>query len=1012
VKKLSTCICLALALSVATGAFAAERTITSQPAVYYGGTDAKASGDTIVLMGPGGYYPYRGDFELASSRPGGAGRLPDGWYSVDETAPYNPWHVDTYTGGGAFPALSGQFAWYGDIAIQSCGVGDVDGGYLNNWRGVLEFRKTVGAAATVRVQADLQYDSEPGYDYTTLQRRTATNPDFEPITGGQGLSWDGAGTAVVDYTFTYTSAELYEGTDIAVAFIFDADGGWSDGDCAWPTNGAARLDNMIVTVNATVYSENFEDGYLGPDWAATPSPGVGDYARVWSLLGDADDCASNFSKLIAFIDDGLVVPGTGGTVGGPGNDYGPPGGYIVNNTGGLLGPTFHLQASVYSPVMTLPDPFPGGMTFAFDVYRHELLVPNDSPGIFYLWSVRSSCFDGGCVEGWSDRAFVYYGGPNYVRSINEVSDLIATDATQVQVMVGVYELGWQFGYGNGTNGTPAPYFDNVSVKVYPITGPRIVVTELRMANDGFPAIGDIDLVNLGANSVRFDMAANIAPRSHLRNDPGDSIWIDVTARSGGILVANPAMHFTFARRNPLFDAYRTMPASPVAGRLTYTATGAQVANRFNFDLPDTGMLFPGDVLHYYFSATDNVAGNVGTAYAPFDRTGFGNAEPLAYPTAYTITCLPSIFDAAGTQPRLLFWNDEGIRGGEDEWYGALRALGRDKGIDYDVYTTKAASSGVGNGLGGRATVSQIDGYTDMLYCSGDLSSPTISNGDFSGDPGNDLGLLNDWFALGGRDLFMTGDDLAASLTTSGAVAQAFLEIRMGLTYYDGDVRDNIAGQTAPLVVKTAGNPVFTTAASWVAYGGCAAINDFDNVVPRGGAIRLAQFTAPGGTSTPYSYAAAVLNIDGANRVVSMNHDLRYVMNWDKNVDKSPVPIGARAIVLSNVLDYFGVSNNQGSPTGATLPPAAPLAVACFPNPFNPSLTMRYTLARPGQLTMKVFDTRGALVRTLLDGHVDQLTGAVTWDGTDQNGGGVSSGLYFVETKADGQVDVRKVTMLK
>jgi len=37
---------------------------------------------------------------------------------------------------------------------------------------------------------------------------------------------------------------------------------------------------------------------------------------------------------------------------------------------------------------------------------------------------------------------------------------------------------------------------------------------------------------------------------------------------------------------------------------------------------------------------------------------------------------------------------------------------------------------------------------------------------------------------------------------------------------------------------------------------------------------------------------------------------------------------------------------------------------------------------------------------------------VTWDGTDQNGGGVSSGLYFVETKADGQVDVRKVTMLK
>jgi hypothetical protein len=57
----------------------------------------------------------------------------------------------------------------------------------------------------------------------------------------------------------------------------------------------------------------------------------------------------------------------------------------------------------------------------------------------------------------------------------------------------VYELGWQFGYGDGTNGTPAPYFDNVRVKVYPTAGARIAATEIRLANDGFPAIGDIDL---------------------------------------------------------------------------------------------------------------------------------------------------------------------------------------------------------------------------------------------------------------------------------------------------------------------------------------------------------------------------------------------------------------------------------------------------------------------------------------------------------------------------------------
>ena len=69
-----------------------------------------------------------------------------------------------------------------------------------------------------------------------------------------------------------------------------------------------------------------------------------------------------------------------------------------------------------------------------------------------------------------------------------------------------------------------------------------------------------------------------------------------------------------------------------------------------------------------------------------------------------------------------------------------------------------------------------------------------------------------------------------------------------------------------------------------------------------------------------------------------------------------------------MLDYFGVANNPSTRRFGGVPgPAAPLAVARVPNPFNPSSTLRYTLAGPGHVTMKVFDMRGALVRTLLDG---------------------------------------------
>ena len=975
-----------------------ERLAVDRPVLHFGGNPAKAVVDTFDLMGPGGMYPYRGDFETASPRPEGEGLLTDGWTSVDVTQPANHWHVDTWNNPG-----SGRGAWCGSLAFLSCGPGDVAGGYGNNWNDILEFRKTVAGAATVRVQASLRYDTEPAYDYITLRRRTAPAPNFEPIYTGQSLAWDGIGTISVDHTFTYTAAELLGGTDIAVAFVFNADGAFSDEDCFWPTAGAAVVDDITVTLNdgaVTTWHEDFEDNDLGPDWRATPNVGVGDFARVWHNLGDLDACATNYTNQVAFIDDGYVVPGLPHILGLPGNDYGPFG-YIVNNTGGLLGPTSggHLQNEIRSPVMSLPAG-QQGLTLAFDVYVHELVIPNDSPGIFYTWSVRSTA--GGDIElaQWRDRNFVYFGGPEYRRVVLPVDDLMEPGATAAQVSLGAYELGWAFGLGNGTNGTPAPYFDNVSVKVYPAGGPRIVARESSLANDGFPASGAVSTQDLAANSVRFDMAMNIAPSQHLRNDPGDSITVDVTPRSGGTLDL-PVMHWTLARRNPVYDAYRSLPSNPVTGRQTRTSNGVLVANRYNFDLPDTGMLYPGDVLQYYIAATDHVGGDARTATVPADLAAFGNPAPQAYPAAFTVRCLPS---GSGGSPHVLLWNDGGLDGASAAWVASLTQMCAREGLEYDLFSTHAPASGVGNGLGGRATLSQLAAYDVILYTSGELISPTLSNGDFARDPGNDLGLLSAWLDLGPRQLMLTGDDLANSLYGAGIAGQGFLANRMGVIYGSPDIRDYIGGQVSPLVVGAAGNPVFG-AASWVAYGGCPGLNDFDRVTAAPTAVRLAQFTAPGGGTTPYPYAAATLMLTGMSRVVSLNHDFQFVASPLHGPDNPT----ARTNLLVDVLQYF---NAMIGCWGDVPPSGGHFSVAGYPNPFNPAITLSYTLARPGQVTMKVYDARGALVRTLLDGPVAEATGVVVWDGVDANGKGVSSGLYFVETRADGQVDVRKVTMLK
>lgn len=974
--------------------------------LHFGGSAAKAAVDTIVLMGPGGRYPYRGDFETALPRPLAPGSLPDGWVSRDLTVPPgNHWHIDTYGNPGAGCGL-----WCGSMNYPSCGGLDPVGGYGNNWHDVLEIRKRVAGAATVRVQAALRYDTEPGYDFLSLQRRTASAPDFEPVAGGQGQAWDGQGTVFVDHMFTYASVELLGGTDIAVAFIFDSDSGWSDEDCWWPTAGAATIDNITVTINdgsVAVYHKDFEDRQVGPDWALAPDPiGVGDFARVWSRLGDLDPCVSNPTNQVAFLDDGLVVPGTGGTVGKAGNDYGTPQGWTVSGTGGLLGQWHDLRNSIDSPVMTLPGGNIDGVTLSFDVYVHELF-PIDSANILYKWSIRSTSVGDIASAAWVDRGGAYSGGPEYRRSINPIGDLLVPGATQLQVRLGAWQncaLYWC----TGTESTPAPYFDNVRVVAFPSAGPRIVASEQWLANDGFPASGTIDLSDLGRNSVRFDMAQNIAFAAPSRNDPGDSIIVDITPRNGAML-DTPTLHWVLSRRNAFFDPYRTLPPNPVTGRMTGDSYGHVIANRWNFDLPDTGMLFPGDVLQYYIAATDHAGGDSRTTTLPADLTGYGDPTPQAYPGLCTVRCLPTMLDATGRQPPLLFWNDQGFRGGEDEWYGALRRLGLREGLDYDVYTTHAPTYGAGNGLGGRASAAQIAGYTDLLYTAGDLSTHTLSNGDYYyDDPGDDLGLLNAWFASGGRDMFLSGDDLACSLYNGGAAARDFVTSKMGVNCHDTDVNIELDSQDSPGVVKITGNQVFHSAGRWVAYGGCPGRNDFDAVSTLGGAVRLAQFTAPDGVATPYTYAAAVLNTSGTNRVISMCYDLMCIVD----PAKSPAPLPVRDFVLGDVLACFGVAGAGAGASAADGIPATALDVTVFPNPFNPSVKLRWTLARPTVLTMKVFDARGALVRTLIDGRLEQAQGVVIWDGIDDAGVAVPSGIYFAETRAGGQVDVHKVTLVK
>jgi hypothetical protein len=83
-----------------------------------------------------------------------------------------------------------------------------------------------------------------------------------------------------------------------------------------------------------------------------------------------------------------------------------------------------------------------------------------------------------------------------------------------------------------------------------------------------------------------------------------------------------------------------------------------------------------------------------------------------------------------------------------------------------------------------------------------------------------------------------------------------------------------------------------------------------------------------------------------------------------------------------------------------------------PNPFNPTITIDYAVREEAHVTLEVYDVRGALVGTLVDGRVAPGTRSVQWHGTDARGHRVSSGVYLVRMVAGREVSMRKIVMLK
>ena len=948
---------------------------------------------------------YVADFDA------GAGCTTEGWTTVDMTAQIGTFfHVDDYAGLNAsqfFPLAGTKSLWCGARPPASgplCLYNALPG-YGNLWdqSWCTKTCFAVSADSLLDVSFLSRFHSEPGYDATTLEYTT----DCSGIGGWiviDGGPYDWVGNPATAVAVVGGAYDIGTTGPVRVRVHFESDGAYSDEDGLFNSNGAVHVDNLVVEG----LLEDFEGAAPGAmstaTWEACTPPGYGTFAGLiqgWSVLQE-DPCVRDLSCMWAFFVGSTVNYSCGGYPGQTAVPY-------VNSRGQ------YLANWVVSPVI----PFTGSgdaIYVEYDVYRD---LPLDNL-IFYNSEVRT-VYPSGCEGEWGHREFVRYGGQkDWYRQVEYYGDILdLSGGTGMQVaLTATDRCGiWCGIYGTGMCHAHAPLFDNVRVYRVEANGPQWLTqnADYYQFQDNFASDGTL------TGTVRADMANDILPDNNPNIHPGDSCVVNVTDPSGLALDATfgGAAVYGYVSVWPQGQAGKTGAALsdnparwPVAGtwtdaggvqwtvvRLdtTYTGSGFPATDRFCLDLNDN-LFTPGDTVCFFYGARGNGALETylfgSSLTLPTDDREEAAADPAEF------TCLP-----AGGYNRggdILYVDGMDGRGAQPAFDLAFTALGLDGMVDrFDV---RAPSSKLANRLDSRVSnvAVQLAGpYRKILWDSGDLA---VTLGDGSGTPEktNDYGLLNlflDGLAVDGG-VYLCGDDLAEQLSGyGGPSALTFRTSNLPFVLTSGNHRS--AYGVSP--VATSAGLCFTSDATFVAQGGCPLLNDFDVLEPSGASAMEIAYGAAAGTNGAVLSQRRVNGNGATVGVLLSGFAFEYIADDDQD------GVSDRADHLHDVITWLG--NAVGQATGAA--PALQTTLSPnYPNPFNPQTTISFSLRDRGRVRLAIYDVSGALVRELVNGERSRGTYTEAWDGRDQHGSAVASGVYFYRLLTAERTLSRKMVLLK
>jgi len=210
-----------------------------------------------------------------------------------------------------------------------------------------------------------------------------------------------------------------------------------------------------------------------------------------------------------------------------------------------------------------------------------------------------------------------------------------------------------------------------------------------------------------------------------------------------------------------------------------------------------------------------------------------------------------------------------------------------------------------------------------------------------------------------------------------------------------------------------------TIATWVRLD---SVDTWSRIFDFGTGTTVNMFLTPeaGGTNGPLRFAITTSGNGGEQQ---LNGPTLSAGTWYEIVSQSPFVVSADTIPVVGIPRYSAIvyanrTNEQlnipvsvDSETGQNTPLSFSVSMN-YPNPFNPSTSLRYDLPRQSNVRIEVFNMIGEVVSVILDSRLSAGSYTVRWDGMTSSGIPASSGMYIVRFSMDNSIETRKILLIR